>query len=479
MVQTLIEVLSVEDNSDDRTFIKEVLNEVDPNARITFAYDRESAIQTLESGFFDFMILDLRIPYSSENPLDKDPDHGVAVLGEARRLAPGLPILIFTGSEYESLVRTLMKEGDKQDIWGCGRKKPTLDLVRKDSKSEFATEVKEIVSDIQALGDCDHRNRSATNLQIDADRLIRIAVRRLGGASYEVYTLGAGKSSADVFSVRVKDSSGKQIFNLVLKIDDHAKAEDEERRYRLHAQQLNSSHTPRLLERLEYGGHGRAAIIYDLVSDAEGSLFDVAANAKKASTTLSNLADALEPWHSIDGETEMEIRQIRRTNFDDERAAAIIGSFGLDWAAALEERRVGTKNGITHGDLHGGNVLVDGEDRTALIDFNDIERRPAVFDWISLELSLLFNIDGPAREGEWPSTEQCANWADVDAFADGSPFEAFVKECRANASKVCTGERELCAVAYAYLLRQFRYDDTDKERLRVLIEGVNQRLQVL
>lgn len=479
MVQALIEVLSVEDNSEDRAFIEEVLSEVDPTARLTFKHDRESAIEALQTGFFDLMILDLRIPYSSENPLDTDPDHGVAVLGEARRLAPGLPILIFTGSEYESLVRTLMREGDKQDIWGCGSKKPTLDLVRKDSKSEFAAEVKEIVSDIQALGDCDHRNRAATNLPIDADRLIRIAVRRLGGTSYEVYPLGAGKSSADVFSVRVKDSSGKQIFNLVLKIDDHVKAQDEERRYRLHAQQLNSGHTPRLLDRLEYGGHGRAAIIYDLVSDAEGNLFDVAKDAKKTSTALSNLANALEPWHSIEGETEMEIRQIRRTNLNDERAAEIIGSFGLGWAAALEERRVGTKSGVTHGDLHGGNVLVDGEDRTALIDFNDIERRPAVFDWISLEFSLLFNIDGPARGGEWPTIEQCENWADVDAFVECSPFEAFVRDCRANALKVCTGERELCAVAYAYLLRQFRYDDTDKSRLVALIEGINKRLQVV
>ncbi len=475
----MIEVLSVEDNPDDRAFIEEVLKDVDPNARLTFKNDAESAIRTLESMFFDLMILDLRIPYSSDNPLETDPDHGVSVLGEARKRAPGLPILIFTGSEYESLVRILMKEGDKQDIWGCGSKKPTLDLVRKDSKSEFAAEVKEIVSDIQALGDCDHRNRAAINLPIDADRLIRIAVRRLGGTSYEVHKLGAGKSSADVFSVRVKDSSGKQIFNLVLKIDDHAKAEDEERKYRLHAQQLNSSHTPRLLERLEYGGHSRAAIIYDLVSDAEGSLFDIAGDAGKSIAVLSNLAEALAPWHSIEGETAMEIRQIRRTNLSDERAAEVIGSFGLEWAETLEERRVGTKRGVTHGDLHGGNVLVDREDRTALIDFNDIERRPAVFDWISLELSLLFNIDGPARGGEWPTIEQCKNWADVDAFVKHSPFEAFVRNCRENALRVCTGERELCAVAYAYLLRQFRYDDTDKDRLKTLIECVHGRLQVL
>ncbi|MGI9361962.1 MAG: phosphotransferase [Parasphingorhabdus sp.] len=475
----MIEVLSIEDSRDDRAFIEEVLRDVDPTARLTFKYDAESAIQELESGFFDLMILDLRIPYSSENPLETDPDHGVSVLGEARKLAPGLPILIFTGSEYESLVRTLMREGDRQDVWGCGRKKPTLDLVRKDSKSEFAKEVKEIVTDIQALSDCDHRNRADINLPIDADRLIRIAVRRLEGASYEVHKLGAGKSSADVFSVRVKDSSGKQIFNLVLKIDDHAKVEGEERKYRLHAQQLNSGHTPRLLERLEYGGHSRAAIIYDLVSDAEGSLFDIAGDAGKSITALSNLAEALTPWHLIDVETAMEIREIRRTNLSDERAAEVIGTFGLEWAESLEKRYIGTKRGVTHGDLHGGNVLVDGEDRTALIDFNDIERRPAVFDWISLELSLLFNIDGPARGGEWPTIEQCRNWAHIDAFVEQSPFEDFVRNCREHAMRVCTGERELCAVAYAYLLRQFRYVDTNKDRLKALIEGVHEGLQVL
>lgn len=479
MVQALIEVLSVEDNADDRAFIEEVLLGIDPEIRLTFKHDAQSAIESLRENFFDFLVLDLRIPFSDDNPMETDPDHGVSVLSEARSSAPGLPILIFTSSEYESLVRTFMLAGDKQDIWGCGSKKLTVDLVRKDNRNDFAAATKELVSDIKALGDCDHRNRPETNLPIDADRLIRIAVRRLGGASYDVEVLGDGKSSADVFSVQVRDKAGKGIFSLVLKIDTHVKTADEHRRYHLHAQQLNSGDTPRLLERLEFGGHARSALIYNLVSEAEGNLFALAGDGPRAKAILENLASILEPWHAVDGETAMTIGDIREGNLRGERAAKVIAEFGLDWADALESRSVQTKNSLTHGDLHGGNVLVDAENKPALIDFNDIESRPAVFDWISLEFSLLFNVDGPAKGSGWPTIDQCGEWIDLDAFVDSCPFEDFVRSCRENALKVCTGERELCAVAYAYLIRQLWYDDTNKDQLKALIQCVRQRLQVL
>ena len=158
---------------------------------------------------------------------------------------------------------------------------------------------------------------------------------------------------------------------------------------------------------------------------------------------------------------------------------AVETDYDLKWAKRLESRTIYVKWSTTHGDLHGGNIMLDDTNRPALIDFNDIGQRPAVFDWITLELSLIFNIKGPAKETAWPTLQQCENWADLDSFVEGSPFEGFVRTCRAKALLTCTGERELWVVAYAYLLRQFRYDDTDKERLKALIDGVWLRLQVL
>jgi hypothetical protein len=80
----------------------------------------------------------------------------------------------------------------------------------------------------------------------------------------------------------------------------------------------------------------------------------------------------------------------------------------------------------------------------------------------------------PASQGhsKWPSIEQAAHWGDLDLYLIGCPIASFIRECREWALRVAAGNREVAASAYAYLLRQLKYDDTNKDLALALLTGV-------
>jgi hypothetical protein len=72
----------------------------------------------------------------------------------------------------------------------------------------------------------------------------------------------------------------------------------------------------------------------------------------------------------------------------------------------------------------------------------------------------------------WPSVEQARQWGALDVYLEGCPVAEFVRECRAWAGRAGAGQREVAAAAYSYLIRQLKYEDTDKDLSLALLEGV-------
>lgn len=128
--------------------------------------------------------------------------------------------------------------------------------------------------------------------------------------------------------------------------------------------------------------------------------------------------------------------------------------------------------GVSHGDLHGCNILVAATGKTNLVDYGEVGDGPASLDPVTLELSLLFHPNAPGAAGPWPTAEQATAWGDLAAYLHGCPFSQFVRECRAWALRVAAGKREVAASAYSYLVRQLNYRDTNKERALALLDGV-------
>jgi hypothetical protein len=91
---------------------------------------------------------------------------------------------------------------------------------------------------------------------------------------------------------------------------------------------------------------------------------------------------------------------------------------------------------------------------------------------LSFNLSLLFHPGFQRIRGAWPSTDTSALWADLSTYTQECPCPAFVRACRNWSHAVAAGKREIYASAYAYLLLQLRYPDTDKKLIFALLEAV-------
>jgi hypothetical protein len=63
-----------------------------------------------------------------------------------------------------------------------------------------------------------------------------------------------------------------------------------------------------------------------------------------------------------------------------------------------------------------------------------------------------------------------SEYFDLEAYLDGCPFPDYVRSCRAWQQAV-GGKHEIAAVVLAYALRQLRYDGTDQELGRALMEA--------
>lgn len=142
------------------------------------------------------------------------------------------------------------------------------------------------------------------------------------------------------------------------------------------------------------------------------------------------------------------------------------------WIPDFENREVQTRWACIHGDLHGCNVLVSSAGATVLIDYGDVGEGPASLDPVTLELSILFHPNAADAAATWPSTEQAKSWGNLDAYLVDCPFPEFIRQCREWALRIAAGNRDVAASAYSYLVRQLKYDGTDKERAIALLEGV-------
>lgn len=183
------------------------------------------------------------------------------------------------------------------------------------------------------------------------------------------------------------------------------------------------------------------------------------------------MAQCVAQWTQGTAETGLTIAEIRGCWVKDQKAAELHAEYGLDWAADFEARQVQVRWRCVHGDMHGGNILTSSDGGSVLIDYGDVQHSAVSYDPVSLELSVVLQ-DNPTLSDAWPDEAACRNWHDIDSYVAGSPIEPFIRSCRQWTEATAAGKREVAASAYAYLLRQLKYSDTNKRRILALMEGV-------
>jgi CheY-like chemotaxis protein len=423
----------------------------------------------IEQDFFDLIILDLTIP-TIDGALDARIEHGNAVFAKSQEMAPGTPIFILTGSTADEIFSSLLERKETVDIWGEQTRRGTVDFLPKRLFDEFPAKLSPVAAAVQTLSDVEiKKTGKAFHLNIAEDRLIRSFARRRGGTRCALAELSGGLSDTRVFRATVFDQAGSTRIHAVAKIGSHAAIRTEALRYDNEVSRLSSNATPRRLETAEFGGKNTAAVFYSLADGYERSLFQVATEVPAlVANIIAQIADLTAPWRDRVPETRSPIARIRRRVLADTKFRELAVTFSLDWAAEFERRTIQTRQCTIHGDLHGANILVNENGGAVLIDYGDVGEGAAPLDPVTLELSYLFHPDGPLRESQWPTSSQARTWGTEDYLSE-CPMPEVFRACRRWAEAACAGDREIAAVAYAYLVRQLKYTETNKDRILALL----------
>lgn len=462
--------LVVEDDEDYASALEALIEAMPGHAHVTIAKSRDAACAYLDTQFFDFAVLDLKIP-TQDGGLDADPEHGKYVFHHARSVAPGTKLLVLTGSPSDDFFADMLAQKHDDDVWAEGKRISTVEFLRKinfDQAPDYISKVKAAVLSLDSI----ELALEDLNLQTAEDRMIRIFAKRLGAKRCKVSPIGEGKSGARPLRLQMFDVTGTPIRQSFAKLGPVAKIQDEAERHDTHVVLLDGAATPRKLAVQEFGASKTAAIFYQLADGYTETLFDVlGSNPERAAALLNGVSSCLAQWWKGEAETRHRIAEIRRCWVNDQRANELHTEYGLDWAVELEAREVQARWRCVHGDLHGGNILISHNNEAILIDYGDVQFSAVSYDPVSLELSAVLQAN-PTLSDAWPDDVTCRNWHNIDRYCSGSPIEPFIRSCRQWAESTAAGRREIAATAYAYLLRQLKYPDTNKARILALMDGV-------
>lgn len=462
-------VLVVEDDLNFIGAIKEVLKDLSPGANVRVAHSRDEALTLLAESFFDIIILDLSIP-TTEGALDANSQHGFSVFRRAQTIASGTPVVVLTGSPAEDFIPELLDSARQVDVWGENRNVRTVDFLPKYQFDKFPAKICASLRSIDSLAEVE-LDRGGVNLDTQDDRLIRIFAKRYHGARVVTKRLG-GLSGAKVLRLRVTNAQGAPVHDAVAKIGSIEKVVDEGRRFDHAVARLEARATPRKLITLEAGAKASAGVFYSLAEGFGETGFQVAMGPpERARAAVQSVERGTRQWGEGVNESRRTVQEIRRRLLGDEDLEGVLRQHDLGWIAEFEKALIQTRWCCSHGDMHGENVLVSTDGSAVIIDYGDVGDGTASLDPITLELSLLFHPNGPLRGGDWPTYTQAAVWGDIDVYVKGCPAEMFVRECRAWAGRVAAGNREVAVTAFAYLMRQLKYCDTDKALALALLGG--------
>lgn len=472
----IMRILFVEDN---KTFAERLGRSLRSANMVDICASRDSALRQLEGEFYDLIILDLALP-TADGQLDISPEHGQSVFYHALKVAPGTPVYILTGSEPDDFSLSLVRYGRQIDPWGSGAATAGIVYHVKEKADNLLDEVELAASEVSKtdLVDIDLRGREIP-LSAECIRALRVFARLQGGVSCTVRPLGGGLSEARVLRVTVKDERGSPTAMCVAKLGPSAVIQGEAAAHEAYVKRLRINAATPLLRVLEDGLGRYAGVFYTLAEGYDETLFSVVhRNPEIGPAVIGRVRESLGRWNDAAVVEVVTVADIRRRLIDDDSLAALRDRFDLESICQVENMGVRASRACIHGDLHGGNVLVNGVGDPLLIDFGDVAPGFSCLDPVTLELSLIFHPEGRSF-GAHALEEMVHLWPDVEGYVSGDPLGELVLACRDWAHDIGGGDNAVLAAGYAYGLRQLKYDTVDPAITLRLLKGITSKLAVV
>ncbi len=472
-----MKLLLVEDDEENIQMIEGLLPSLISPMEIRTARTRDEAITQIDAGFFDLVILDLKIPPTSgSEPLE---EHGLAVNGHISQNAPGTMVIFYTAYATIDLATSLVRGTQSQRVFGTS-KRPLRDLVRKENARDlFEGLLVEIAAELTELEgvelDC---GLSGLALTASEERILRIAAKRKGCTRLVLKTLSGGLSDSKIAICRGTEEGNLRL-NGVVRL---GRVESIEKEVQAYSDQitpyLRIGAFAHLIDSLTAGAGPTGLAIYGVAENSQTLYSYFQANAESALTVLDAVKACEASWFSGAITRRIRLGDLRREFIGDYALESAAPGIGTRFATA-ESNEIEMPRCPQHRDLHGSNIMVDPDGHPVLIDFAQADFGPTCLDPVTLELSFVFHPGGKALCGEWPSPDAAQVWDDCDSYVSTAPsteLAEFVKSCREWAVEVAGGYNPVLAVAYSLALKSLKYPDTDNDKLIAIAESAIRRL---
>jgi len=388
--------------------------------------------------------------------------------------SPGTPVWFLTGTEDIDFPAELLNRFSRsEDIDGTRTPKQMYQVFWKRKINECLANVRDFArrqADLERIALQFPSN--APQLEEAEARVVRIFCRRFNGSSVSIVSLSGGLSGSRVFRVTVQQANGHPIITAVAKVALLSTIQDEDARFQNEIARLAVGGYPPLSERVVVGAGKYGGLFYGMVGDTVDSAFDrLAAQHPTANQIPAEIRVVEAQWYAAKIIETVSVSRIRRTFIRDTDLPAIQSQLGGIDISQMEVQQVRVAQCCQHCDCHCANVVFDQGGRPMLIDFGDAGQSFASVDPVTMELSTVFHVQRNTLVAGWPSNARMARWVTLEEYVQDCPFPDFIRACRDWALAEAGSSQEVSAVAYAYGLRQLKYEDTDKALARALIQA--------
>lgn len=472
-----MQILLVEDNFSYADTLVSVVNEKFPGVAWDVIDNSNSAEELLAHNFYDLVILDLNMP-SVPSGLEKNVENGQKLFYLIQKIMPGTPIYILTGSDLDSFATGLSRHGEQVRLWGAGKEFPTVLYFRKNKAPELIEELSGVYHEILSVNAIAINTRGkAIVFAKGQERALKTFVRSMGGVDGVYYPL-SGLSGSLVGRIEVRDVRLHTIGAFVVKLGLASKIQKENESYARYVRLMAINTFTPLLSGIDKGLKEYSAIFYTLAEGYKETLFEVVRRDTVAAVeVIQKVRASLERWSAVREVSKVSVGEIRRAKLPDEDFNALIEQHGLEHLRKIEGIHVSASSSCIHGDLHGGNILVNRTGTPVLIDFGDVGFGFTGLDPITLEMSLVFHPDCVLSGVSQEIRSFLTHWPVVDGYCQNNPFGNIVKYCRDWAYDISGDDRSVLAAGYAFALRQLKYDTVNSEDTIALVMRIVHALE--
>lgn len=464
-------LLLIEDKADFAKSVESAVRAI-PDIELVWVASRDSALNRLRDEHFDLVLLDRSIP-TADGVLDDHSEHGWRVFQHIREVLPGVPVWFLTGAEDHEFAANLNNDfGRTADLHGKRQIEPMYLVCWKKGIADCVRRIRTFAGERTALARIVVRSTEGLNLRPEEHAVLQIFARQHGGVAVDILSLNGGFSRSRVLKVVVRNAADAILTTSAAKVSSLKDIADERGRYDAEISRLLPGGYPSLTVAIDAGAGDYGGLFYGMVGDSVESLFKRLAVGHASLPQVPARIRAIEtPWYLAKEVRDVSVAQIRRRMIGDVSLHEVAEHLqGID-TTAIEARIVRTGHCSQHGDMHCANVVFAGAGDGMVIDFGDAGPSVGTLDPVALELSTIFHAQHSLLPTAWPTEQHMEKWVTVAEFVKDCSFATFILGCREWANEAAASPEEVIAMAYAYAMRQLKYDDTRKPLLRALISA--------